>query len=123
MNTEWDDEPKLRLRALAAGLTKCGIPVQLRTDADHQPYLRASHPSIPLSTDVYCRITSIGSWSFHSEWSNEIAPADDLVSTIAWVIRLLRIPSDKPDGGDSRCARPQASGDTQSTTGLNGFEG
>jgi hypothetical protein len=88
-----DDEPAFHLRALAAGLTKCGIPVQLRNDADHGPYLRASHPSIPLSTDVYCWRTVSGSWSFHSEWSSEIAPTDDQVSAVGYVVSLLRIPS------------------------------
>jgi hypothetical protein len=49
-----DDEPAAYLRSLAVGLAKCGIPVQHRADADRRPYVRASHPEIPLSTDVYC---------------------------------------------------------------------
>jgi hypothetical protein len=85
-------EPAEYLRTLASGLTKCGIPVQLRTDGDHRPYLRASHPSIPLGTDVYCVGDDSGTWCFHSEWGSPIAPADDQVSAIGYLVRLLRIP-------------------------------
>lgn len=86
------NEPAEHLRALAAGLTKCGFPVQLRADADRRPYVRASHPAMPLSTDVYCVSDEDGSCSFRSEWETVIASADDLVSAIGYVVRLLRTP-------------------------------
>lgn len=92
MTTTPDDEPAEYLRALATGLTKCGIPVQLRTDADQRRYLRASHPSMPLSTDVYCVGDGIGTWCFCSEWGSPIAPADDQISTIGYLIKLLHNP-------------------------------
>jgi hypothetical protein len=44
----------------------CGIPIQRRTDADCQPYLRASHPAMPLCTDVYCVRADTGTLVFHS---------------------------------------------------------
>jgi hypothetical protein len=88
-----DEELAEHLRALAAGLTKCGIPVQLRTDSDRRPYVRASHPEMPLSTDVYCMKDESGSWSFHSEWGSAIALAEDLVSAIGYIVKLLRIPA------------------------------
>lgn len=87
-----DDEPAERLRALATGLTKCGIPVQLRTDSDNRLYVRASHPEMPLSTDVYCMKDETGSWIFHSEWGSAVALADDVVSAIGYVVNLLRVP-------------------------------
>jgi hypothetical protein len=92
VTTTPDDEPAEYLRALATGLTKCGIPVQLRTDTDQRCYLRASHPSMPLSTDVYCVGDDSGTWFFHSEWGRLIAPADDQISTIGYLVRLLNIP-------------------------------
>jgi hypothetical protein len=91
VTTTPDDEPAEYLRALATGLTKCGIPVQLRTDADQRPYLRASHSSMPLSTDVYCIGDDDGTWCFHSEWGSRIAPADDRISAIGYLIRLLHV--------------------------------
>jgi hypothetical protein len=87
------DEPAAYLRVLAVGLTKCGIPVQLRTDADHRPYVRASHPKIPLSTDVYCVRDESEPCTFRSEWGSVIASADDPVAAIGYVIRLLRVRS------------------------------
>jgi hypothetical protein len=87
------DEPAEHIRALAVGLAKCGIPVQLRRDADQRLYLRASHASIPLSTDVYCVRADSGTWSFHSEWGSVIAPADDQVSAIGYIFRLLQLPA------------------------------
>jgi hypothetical protein len=92
VTTAPSDELADYLRALAAGLTKCGIPVQLRTDADHRSYLRASHPAMPLSTDVYCVRADSGPWSFLSEWGSVIASADDQVSAIGYVVRLLQLP-------------------------------
>lgn len=92
MTSTHDDDPDesaAYLRALAAGLTKCGIPVQLRTDADRRPYVRASHPKIPLSTDVYCIREERGSCTFRSEWDSEIASATDPVAAIGYVIKLL----------------------------------
>jgi hypothetical protein len=92
VNAGHDDEPEAHLRALAGGLAKCGIPIQLRSDADRRPYLRASHPSIPMSTDVYCVRIEGGTWSIRSEWGSVIAPADDQVSAIGYIVRLLHIP-------------------------------
>jgi hypothetical protein len=92
VTTTPDDDPAEHLRALAVGLTKCGIPVQLRTDADQRPYLRASHPSMPLSSDVYCVADDGGTWCFQSEWGSPIAPADDRISAIGYLIRLLQEP-------------------------------
>jgi hypothetical protein len=93
VTTTPDDEPAEHLRALAVGLTKCGIPVQLRTDADQRPYLRASHPSMPLSTDVYCVGTDSGTWCFYSEWGSLIGRADDQVCAVGYVVRLLYVTS------------------------------
>jgi hypothetical protein len=84
------DEVAEYLRALATCLTKSGIPVQLRADADHRPYVRASHPEMPVSTDVYCVRDEGGSCFFHSEWGRPIAPADDPAMAIGYVLRLLR---------------------------------
>jgi hypothetical protein len=86
-----DDESAEHLRVLAAGLIKCGVPVQFRADADRRPYLRASHPGVPLSTDVYCVSDETGFCSYRSEWGRTIARADDPVSAIGYVVRLLRI--------------------------------
>lgn len=93
MTSTYDDGPAAYLWALAAGLTKCGIPVQFRTDADRRPYVRASHPKIPLSTDLYCVWDENGPCTFRSEWGSVIASADDPVAAIGYVIRLLRIRS------------------------------
>jgi hypothetical protein len=87
-----DEEPEQYLRALATGLGKCGIPVQIRSDSDKLPYVRASHPTVPLSTDVYCVREENGSWGFRSEWGSVIAPAEDAVSAIEYVVTLLRPP-------------------------------
>lgn len=78
------------LRALATCLTKSGIPVQLRADVDHRLYVRASHPEMPVSTDLYCVREEDGSCFFHSEWGRPIASADDPASAIEYVLRLLR---------------------------------
>jgi hypothetical protein len=86
-----DDESAEYLRVLAAGLIKCGVPVEFRADADRRTYLRASHPSMPLSTDVYCVSDEAGSCSYRSEWGSRIARADDPVSAMGYVVGLLRI--------------------------------
>jgi hypothetical protein len=90
MNLSRPEAPEPYLRILAAGLSKCGIPVQLRNDSDERPYVRASHATVPLSTDVYCVRDEGGSWCFHSEWGSVISPAEDTVTAIEYVVRLLR---------------------------------
>jgi hypothetical protein len=37
-------DPLPYLRALADGLGKCGVPVQIRQGEQRAPYVRASHP-------------------------------------------------------------------------------
>jgi hypothetical protein len=84
-------DPVPNLRALADGLGKCGIPVQIRQDGERPPYARASHPRIPLGTDVHYVRQDDGVYYFTSEWGTVIGPADDLATVIGYVVKLLRI--------------------------------
>ncbi|GLY76799.1 hypothetical protein Airi01_050660 [Actinoallomurus iriomotensis] len=70
-------------------------PVQLRTDADQRPYLRAFHPSMPISTDVYWVRANAGTWFFHSKWGSVLASGDHQVSVIGYIVGLLQPPSDE----------------------------
>lgn len=91
-------DPVSYLRELAVGLGKCGIPVQLRRDAEQSPYLRASRPDAPLGTDLYCVRYDDGACYLRSEWGTMISPADDLVTAIGYVVKLLRLhSSDRPN--------------------------
>lgn len=97
MNARDGDDPAAYLRALAAGLGKCGIPTQIRQDRSGGAYVRASHPAMPLSTDVYCDRRPDGTWSLRSEWGGHISAANDLVTAIGYVVTLLRAGPADPD--------------------------
>jgi protein involved in temperature-dependent protein secretion len=73
---------------LAEALGKGGIPSRLRADEDGRRCVRASHPRLPLSTELYAEWTD-GQFWWLSEWGTRVCPADEVVSAVEYVWRLL----------------------------------
>ncbi|WP_344596688.1 hypothetical protein [Actinomadura vinacea] len=77
-----------RLEELAEALGKLGVPARLRAADDGRTCLRASHPQVPLSTDVHVRSFEAGA-CFLSEWETIICPAANTAEAVAYIARLL----------------------------------
>jgi hypothetical protein len=85
-----DDRRRIvdHLRALADALEKAGIPVRVGRDGEGRAFVRASHPQVPIGTDVYLAWIDGNAW-FLSEWATAICPAEEVVVAVEYVVKLL----------------------------------